>query len=71
MDETKRRFRGNIAESIDNVFDKIPEGAVYSELREAFEMEIAMAAVRRTGNIKKAARKIGVNYRTIRRMLGK
>lgn len=69
--ENKEHFRGKISEAIEDVFDSIPEGAKYAELKSVFDEEVAMVTLRRTGKAKFSARRLGVGFHKFRRMLGK
>ena len=65
-----KAFNREIKEAIQKHFDDFPEGDVYYQMREVFDKEVAQEGVRRTSKVKLASKRIGVAYKTLRKMMG-
>jgi len=68
--EGDRAFHKELRETIQKHFDEFPEGDVYYQMREVFDSEVAQEGIRRTSKAKLASKRIGVAYKTFRKMLG-
>ena len=62
-------FRLKIREAIDTAMQDFVQERTYYHMKKVFDEEISRSTMGQTHKIKQAARRLGVNYRTFRRML--
>lgn len=68
---TSGRFEKIIREAVEDCYEEFSEGNKFREMEEVLHRAVVHESIRRNRKAKLSARRIGISYHTLRKILGK